>query len=54
MEGPEMDDLRVVKFHIPLGLHLRLHQHRLLTHQSISDTVEEALDKYLEKGLDQI
>ncbi len=41
------EERRTVKFRIPLDLHLRLHQHRLLGHQAISDTVEAALDKYL-------
>ncbi len=46
-----LDDLKECKFHIPLHLHLKLHRHRLLSKQSISDTVSKALDQYFQASL---
>lgn len=47
----DIDGTRDFKFHVPLSLHLRLHEHRLLTGRSISDTVSTALDQYFEEVL---
>ena len=47
----DMDRLREFKVHVPLHLHLRLHQHRLLNGQSLSATMQNALDAYFEKHL---
>ena len=47
----DLDALREFKVHVPLRLHLRLHQHRLLAGQSLSSTMQEALERYFEKHL---
>lgn len=47
----ELDSMREFKVHVPLRLHLRLHQHRLLTGTSLSRTMEAALGRYFEKHL---
>lgn len=47
----DMDRLREFKVHVPLHLHLRLHQHRLLNGQSLSATMQHALDAYFDKHL---
>lgn len=47
----ELDSMREFKVHVPLRLHLRLHQHRLLTGTSLSHTMEAALAKYFDKHL---
>ena len=47
----EMERLREFKVHVPLHLHLRLHRHRLLSGQSLSATMQEALDRYFDKHL---
>lgn len=49
--GDDLDNLREFKVHVPLRLHLRLHQHRLLTGTSLSRTMEQALARYFEKHL---
>ncbi len=45
----DLDRLREFKVHVPLSTHLQLHRHRLLTGQSLSRTMEEALDAYFQK-----
>lgn len=47
----DMDGTRDFKFHVPLSLHLRLHEHRLLTGRSISDTVSKALEAHFDEVL---
>ncbi len=51
--GADLDHMREFKVHVPLRLHLRLHQHRLLTGTSLSNTMEMALAQYFEKHLPQ-
>ena len=53
MENPaqDLDNLREFKVHVPLRLHLRLHQHRLLTGTSLSHAMADALSKYFDKHL---
>ncbi len=47
----DLDHVREFKVHVPLRLHLRLHQHRLLTGTSLSTTMETALGNYFDKHL---
>lgn len=47
----ELDGTREFKVHIPLSLHLMLHRNRLLTGQSISKTMGDALQAYFDKRL---
>ncbi len=51
--GEDLDHMREFKVHVPLRLHLRLHQHRLLTGTSLSNTMEMALARYFDKHLPQ-
>ena len=44
----DLDALREFKVQIPLSLHFELHRRRLLTGHAISDTVNRALETYLE------
>lgn len=48
---PDMDALREFKVHVPLHLHLRLHQHRLLAGDTLSHTMQAALDAYFAEHL---
>lgn len=47
----DLDQMREFKVHVPLSLHLRLHRHRLLTGTSLSQTMQDALNRYFENHL---
>jgi hypothetical protein len=47
----ELGSMREFKVHVPLRMHLRLHQHRLLTGTSLSASMGQALDAYFETRL---
>ena len=44
----KMDSGKEIKVKIPVGYHIKLHTLKVLRGQSISDTVEIALEKYFE------
>lgn len=46
-----LDAVKECKFLIPVNLHVLLHRHRVLTGQSISETVSRALEDYLQQVL---
>ncbi len=46
-----LDAVKECKFLIPVQIHVQLHRHRVLTGQSISSTVSEALNDYLNQVL---
>jgi hypothetical protein len=51
-DGDLEDELarqKEIKVKIPIDLYLKLHQHKILNGEQIKDTVEEALDGYLEE-----
>ncbi|HET6405501.1 MAG TPA: hypothetical protein VFH78_12715 [Candidatus Thermoplasmatota archaeon] len=43
-----MDSGKEIKVKIPVGYHIKLHTLKVLKGQSISDTVEIALEKYFQ------
>lgn len=51
MEHEDLNNTREFKVHVPLRLHLRLHQHRILTGTSLSQTMRNALERYFDKHL---
>ena len=45
-ENAKLDSGKEIKVKIPVGYHIKLHTLKVLRGQSISDTVEIALQKY--------
>lgn len=52
-EDADLDEAKTLKVSLPARLHLKLHTLKILTGDTISATVEEALVAHL-KGMDQV
>lgn len=48
----DLEDSKTLKVTLPAEMHLRLHSMKILTGQNISETVEEAVERFLEEDLD--
>jgi len=44
----DMEESKTMKVQIPTRLHIKLHSLKILSGQTISDTVEEAVESYFE------
>lgn len=47
-DGSTTDDDRLLRAQIPAAMAIRLHEHKILTGRTIQDTVNEAIEEYLE------
>lgn len=48
-DDPRMEELKEVKFVIPVKHHVNLHSWKLLQNETISETVSRALNEYFER-----
>lgn len=51
-EGKDLSEPKTLKVSLPARLHLKLHSLKILTGTTISDTVEDAVERYFEEDLD--
>lgn len=51
-EGNDLSEPKTLKVSLPARLHLKLHSLKILTGTTISDTVEEAVERYFDEDLD--
>lgn len=47
----DLSEPKILKVSLPTSLHLQLHSHKILGGRTISETVEEALKRYLEETI---
>lgn len=45
----ELSRQKEIKVKIPMGLYLKLHQHKIINGELLKDVVQDALDGYLEE-----
>lgn len=50
---PELDESKTLKVTLPAEMHLRLHSLKILSGQTISGTVEEAVERFFEESVEQ-